>query len=170
MTDRPFIPPPPNYPPTIDAPAPDWWDALYDEAAESDVYEPEAAGTSGGLRARVQSVWRHRGARRAAFFGTAAYTGWLYGIPQWIHLHITTFGEQDSIGGGILIGGMIIGACFVPAALARNIGTFLDALASRALRHQVRLFDPTFGWVGSIPLASAVVALASYTPAAPNGL
>lgn len=139
-------------------------------------FEQQPADDAPGLVERARAISRKKGTRRLAYFGSAAAVGWHLGMPQWMHHHIVNVGSQDSIGGGILIGCVFVGVAFIPAALTRGIGSRIDGLITSGLGRDgrdghaprpVHLFNPLCGWFGSVPLASAGLALALYTPASP---
>ncbi|MDF3141494.1 MULTISPECIES: hypothetical protein [unclassified Streptomyces] len=139
-------------------------------------FEPQPAEDAPGLVGRARAISRKKSTRRLIYFGSAAAAGWHYGMPQWMHHHIVTIGSQDSIGGGILIGCVFVGVAFIPAAVTRHIGARIDGLITSGLGRDgtdgheprpIHLFNPLCGWFGSVPLASAGLALALYTPASP---
>lgn len=185
MTEPQLIPPPPSYPPAPPADRvrtrlPDWRKG---ETADLDPETPEPAPDEPlppppesadapddedtqptDLRTRVRKardwlperpqeaplrdalaetelpIWQQRRIRRVAYYGTAAGTGWWLGLGPWLLDGIQTIGQQESIGAGLSMGCGFI---------------FIGLIAA----HYVP------GWIGRIPVATAVLALALYAPA-----
>ncbi|MFI2078548.1 hypothetical protein [Streptomyces triculaminicus] len=206
MTEQ-LVPPPPSYPPSVGAPAPDWWDALYSDerrrpirataprlpdwqipkpdlpSPDDDVPEAAQEPEDGHSReAPAEPDWPaveedgpSDAAQRwlipapeyypplpipgpppalsprtcAALYNLgAAGSGYAFGLVPALHDAISSCGEQTSIGGALFLGG---GICLITAH-------FWD----RRTRHWYR----PLAWAARIPLASAITALALYTPAA----
>ncbi len=142
----------------------DWWEQLYDDK----VTDTEPKGDEPDHRFQPQpDYWprphipailtqpRERATaaispktRRFLYNASAAGTGWLLGLYQQFASAIADCGHQTSIAGALTLG---IG------------GTALIAhLWDRRTRH----WWPGIAWAARIPLATALVALALYAPAA----
>ncbi|WP_432091040.1 hypothetical protein [Streptomyces sp. NRRL F-5630] len=89
------------------------------------------------------------GTRRALYNASAAGAGWLSGLAPRMCAAIDDCGRTTSIGGALVLG---IATCLL-------VAHFLD----RRTRH----WWPPLAWIARIPLASAILALALYAPAAP---
>ncbi|WP_435246365.1 hypothetical protein [Streptomyces sp. NRRL F-5630] len=89
------------------------------------------------------------GTRRALYNASAAGAGWLTGLAPRMCTAIDDCGRTTSIGGALVLG---IATCLL-------LAHFLD----RRTRH----WWPPLAWIARIPLASAILALALYAPAAP---
>ncbi|MGW3491971.1 hypothetical protein [Streptomyces sp. NPDC001054] len=89
------------------------------------------------------------GTRRALYNASAAGAGWLSGLAPRMCDAVDDCGRTTSIGGALVLG---IATCLL-------LAHFLD----RRTRH----WWPPLAWIARIPLASAILALALYAPAAP---
>jgi hypothetical protein len=144
--------------------ADDWWEQLYDD--EDTDPEPKRDEPAHRFqpqpdyypRPRMPEVLTHSGERAAAalsprtrrflYNASAAGTGWLLGLYQQLAHAITDCGKTTSIAGALVLG---IGMCLLIAHLW-----------DRRTRH----WWPGIAWAARIPLATALVALALYAPAA----
>ncbi|MFF7021966.1 hypothetical protein ACFY97_13225 [Streptomyces klenkii] len=210
-----LIPPPPTEPPTIGAPAPDWWDDLYadeaprpsrsvaprlpdwwspkpalpepeadqdpeaypeeEPAVEDDEPEPDEAedeqleqepeepdqpreerAPRSSFRAVLDTVAadpkRRRRLQLLAYNGSAAGAGWRLGIGPWIHDSLVFYGQHDTREGAYVGCGVI-----AVAAIAEIRSHHWRGPGNHVV---MRLL----GWLARIPLATAVLALALYTP------
>ncbi|MFI9236927.1 hypothetical protein [Streptomyces sp. NPDC053079] len=217
MTDQ-LIPLPPAHPPTIGAPAPDWWDALYpddgkpspapataprlpdwrkpkpplptpdqdqvqepeereddeptaeddeheqdgaeDEQPEEEPASPERPSQRQTPRRRLDAVLdtatndpkRRRRLEVLAYSGTAAGAGWWLGIGPWVHDSLTYYGQHDTPN-GVYVGCGVVAVAALAEVRSHNWRGPNNHAVMRLL-----------GWLARIPLATAVLALALYTP------
>jgi hypothetical protein len=141
----------------------DWWDDLYDDKDAE-----EAQGPSGPARfapqpgywprPHVPAALSHPRERAAAaisprtrsflYNASAAGAGWVLGLYHQLAHAIADCGRQTSISGALVLG---IGMCLLIAHLW-----------DRRTRH----WWPGIAWAARIPLATALIALALYAPAA----
>ncbi|MCD9145797.1 hypothetical protein [Streptomyces albireticuli] len=217
MTEQ-LIPPPPAHPPTIGAPAPDWWDDLYadeaprpsrpvaprlpdwwspkpalpepeadqdseaypeeepaaeddepepdpeanepEEEPEEELEEPEQPREQRAPRSPIRAVLdtvtddpkRRRQLELLAYNGSAAGTGWWLGIGPWVHDSLIFYGQHDTPN-GVYVGCGVIAVAALAEIRSHNWRGPNNHIAMRLL-----------GWLARIPLATAVLALALYTP------
>lgn len=153
-------------------PAPDWWDDLYADdtraqadAADADTDQEDDTAQAAGPWWTPQPGYYpqfHAPAfitdqpsrpalsaktRAGLYNGAAAGTGWALGLYDQLAAAIADCGEQ-SIGGALVLG---VGACLLIAHVW-----------DRRTRH----WWPGLAWAARIPLATAVLALALWAPAA----
>lgn len=146
---------------------PDWWDSLYaDDAQEQDEDAPtEAEHHAAGTWLAAQPGYYPRPhfpafiteapsqvplspkTRAALYNGAAAGAGWSLGLYDLFAAAIEDCGDQ-SIGGALVLG---VGASLL-------ITHFWDC--------RTRHWWPGLAWAARIPLATAILALALWAPAA----
>jgi len=162
------IPPPPNYPPNVPAAgAPDWVeDILAKRAATAGPQpEPEPAAPPVWLQPQpgyyptpTPPEWlttapeQARTAlspktRSALYNATAAGAGWVLGLEPLIGRALASCGAEAGLGPALIVG---CSTCLLTAHLW-----------DRRTRH----WWGGLAWAARIPLASAITALALYTPA-----
>lgn len=161
--------------------ADDWWDDMYDDAGEqkpmrkqrpkrtrtsrgSSALQPErirvevtrpAAPERESIRDAARALlptdpqqarrWRH-----AAYNGSAAAAGWLLGLAPAMH---SGMADSDSTTTGVWMG---VGLIIITATTELRTHTLRDP----GRHHLIQ----ALGWAFRIPLASAVLALALFTP------
>jgi hypothetical protein len=150
----------------------DWWNRLYDEAgtkADDGDDEPAKDDASAGpgwwqaqpdyyprphMPAAVTRIPDQAAAalspktRRALYNASAAGAGWGLGLYQQCAHALADCGQQYSISGALILG---IGGCLLVAHLW-----------DRRTRH----WWPGIAWAARIPLATLILALALWAPAA----
>lgn len=145
----------------------DWWEQLYDDSEDTDT-KPEPEPKERDHRFQPQpDYWprphmpavltqpRERataalstGSRRFLYNASAAGAGWALGLYHQLASAIADCGKTTSIAGALVLG---IGMCLLIAHVW-----------DRRTRH----WWPGIAWCARIPLATALLALALYAPAA----
>ncbi|MEU1372998.1 hypothetical protein ABZ442_04950 [Streptomyces triculaminicus] len=87
-----------------------------------------------------------------AYNGTAAGAGWRLGIGPWLHDSLVFYGQHDTPN-GVFVGCGVIAVAAVAEVRSHNWRGPDNHVVMRLL-----------GWLARIPLATAVLALALYTP------
>ncbi|MET9414126.1 hypothetical protein ABZY03_08030 [Streptomyces klenkii] len=130
------------------------------EQPEEDCEEPEQPREHlvrhGPVRAVLDTVAedpkRRRRLQLLAYNSTAAGAGWWAGIGPWVHDSLVFYGQHDTLN-GVYVGCGVVAV----AALLEIRSHHWRGPSNHAV---MRLL----GWIARIPLASAVLALALYTP------
>ncbi|MFI2078484.1 hypothetical protein [Streptomyces triculaminicus] len=87
-----------------------------------------------------------------AYNGAAAGAGWKLGIGPWLHDSLTYYGQHDT-DNGVYVGCGVIAVAALAEIRSHNWRGPTNHAVMRLL-----------GWLARIPLATAVLALALYTP------
>jgi len=139
-------------------PSEDWWDALYgdDQPKPSQAPGPEQVPRYvifERVRDRDPEARANRKAQALAFNGAAAGLGWLTGTAQLALAALEDAGQAGSPSGAIVIGvGLVIAA-----TIADRYGRAAAGLLPEPVQPVVR-------FLARVPLATAVLALALYSP------
>ncbi|MET9734305.1 hypothetical protein ABZZ79_27800 [Streptomyces sp. NPDC006458] len=154
------------------SPAANWWDALYgDDDAETakapapDTEDPEPEPTGGGwwtpqpgyypqpyvpafITEAPSRVPLSPKTRSALYNASAAGAGWALGLYDQAATALADCGSNYSIGGALVLG---VGGCL---------------LIAHAWDRRTRHWWPGLAWAARIPLATTILALALWAPAA----
>jgi hypothetical protein len=145
--------------------ADDWWNDLYDEPETEKATAPSTASgpvfapapdyyPRPHMPAAIVSIPDRAAAalspktRRALYNASAAGAGWGLGLYQQCAAALADCGQQYSISGALTLG---VGTCLIVAHVW-----------DRRTRH----WWPGIAWAARIPLATAILALALWAPAA----